>query len=107
MTKKSKGRTEREAAKAELHRAYTKDDGSHWDTTVGGFPIKSKWAKAQKKHKKDYPKLVSDIEHESSKFVDPWEEGPKKVKARPQKRAEGGRIGFAHGSKRPKGGWTD
>ena len=41
MTKKSKGQTKRERVKAELHRAHTKDDGSHWDTTVGGFPIKS------------------------------------------------------------------
>ena len=54
MTKKSKGRTKRDAAKAELHRAHTKDDGSSWTTTMGGFPIRSDWHKAQKKHKKDW-----------------------------------------------------
>ena len=106
MTKKSEGKTKRDRAKAELHRAHTKDDGSSWTTTIGGFPIESDWYKAQKKHKKDYPKLVKNIKYGSSKIVPPYEEGPHKVKPRPQKRAEGGRIGFAHGSKRPKGGWT-
>ena len=103
---KKGGKTKRQAAKSELHRAKAKSNGSHYTTTWGGFPIRSDWHKAQKKHKKDYPKLVSDIEHESSKIVPKYEEGPHKVKPRPQKRAEGGRIGFAHGSKRPKGGWT-
>ena len=105
MTKKSKGQTKRERVKAELHRAHAKDDGSHYTESWGGQSVRSDWHKAQKKHKKDYPKLVSDIKHESSKIVPPYEEGPHKVKPRPQKRAEGGRIGFAHGSKRPKGGW--
>ena len=31
---------------------------------------------------------------------------PIKIKSTPIERAKGGRIGFAHGSKRPKGGWT-
>ena len=105
MTKKSEGKTKRERVKAELHRAHTKDDGLHYTESGSGMSVRSDWHKAQKKYKKDYPGLVGDIEHEGSKFVDPWEEGPKKVKARPQKRADGGRIGFAHGSKRPKGGW--
>ena len=95
MTKKSEGKTKRERVKSELHRAHTKDDGSSWTTTMGGFPIRSDWHKAQKKHKKDYPKLVSDIEHESSKIVPKYEEGPHKVKASPKKRGDfkkGGRA---------------
>jgi len=95
MARVTGGRTKRDAAKAELHRAHTKDDGSSWTTTMGGFPIRSKWAKAKKKHEKDYPQLVSDIEHESSKIVPPYEEGPHKIKASPQKRGDfkkGGRV---------------
>ena len=34
---------------------------------------------------------------------EPWWKNRKKTKIY---KAEGGRIGFAHGSKRPKGGWT-
>ena len=88
MARVTGGRTKRQAAKSELHRTHTKDDGSSYDTTMGGFPIKSKWAKAKKKHEKDYPKLVSDIDHESSKIVPAYEEGAHKVKASPQKRGD-------------------
>ena len=32
---------------------------------------------------------------------------PINIKSTPKDKAKGGRVGFAHGSKRPKGGWKD
>ena len=72
MARVTGGRTKRQAAKAELLRAHTKDEGSHYDTTMGGFPIRSDWHEAQKKHKKDHPELVRNIE------VDAWKDSQSK-----------------------------
>ena len=100
MTKKSKGRTEREAAKAELHRAYTKDDGSHYTESWRGQNVRSDWHKAQKKYKKKYPKLVKNIEHDVKKLTDKaYEAGPRYKKPRPGSGSVNKRKGFIPGKK--------
>ena len=106
MTKKSEGKTKRDRAKAEIFKAKAKSKGGETDFDFSGYPQTSKYRKALTKHEKKFPQLTKNIEYNISKLVPPYEEGPHKVKPSPQKRAEGGRIGFAHGSKRPKGGWT-
>ena len=88
--KRGSPRTERDAAKAELHRAQIKSNGSHYTTTLGGFPIRSDWHKAIKKHEKKFPKLVKNIKYNTKKDF-------KKVKPSPQRRADGGRVGLKGG----------
>ena len=106
MTKKSKGRTKRDAAKAELHRAHTKDDGSHYSFDLSGFKDRSDWHKAQKKHKKDYPQLVKNIEVDAWKDSQSkkglWSDRPKvdKIHKKRSQHSIGGGVGIqTHGNK--------
>ena len=114
--KRGGGRTKRQAAASEIFKAKglkkAGEIGPGWNhplnplriiasgrsTNFSGYPEKSKYEKSLEKHKKKFPKLTKDIEYNRSKFVRGWEEGPKKVKPSPQKRADGGRIGLKKGS---------
>jgi hypothetical protein len=97
---KKGGKTKRQAAKSELHRSKAKSNGSHYTTTLGGFPIRSDWHKAQKKHKKKYPKLVKNIEHDVKKLTDKaYEAGPRYKKPRPGSGRVNKRKGFIPGKK--------
>jgi len=81
--------------------------------------VKSGKAKTKEHKKWDFeekvwrsvPGVESYIEGpQTGKFTDASSYGKKSKKSnisgKPKFKAEGGRIGFAHGSKRPKGGWT-
>ena len=72
MARVTGGRTKRQAAKSELLRAHTKDDGSHYSFDLSGFKDRSDWHKAQKKHKEDHPELVKAIE------ADAWKDSQSK-----------------------------
>ena len=62
---------------------------------------KKYWAK---KYKDSAKKFRESIKKEGPHKDEGYK--PIKIKSTPIERAKGGRIGFAHGSKRPKGGWT-
>ena len=94
MTKKSKGRTKRQAAASEIFKAQAKSNGGETDTTLGGFPVTSKYRKALTKHEKKFPKLTKNIEDDawaasqSKKGLSTYGHWPKKVKRSPQKRGD-------------------
>jgi len=113
MARVTGGRTKRQAAKSEILKAKGLEKAGKIGPGAGhplnplriiaegrssgfsGYPQKSTYEKALEKHKKDYPDLVGAIEHESSKIVPKYEEGPHKIKASPQKRGDfkkGGRA---------------
>jgi len=96
MTKRLKGKTEKDKAKSELVKAHALKKRA-WGSKMHPLnPIK--WHAASKaderfggglrsieeKWEKKYPKLVKDLKYERSKFVNTWEEGPKKVKPNPK-----------------------
>ena len=82
--------------------------------------VKSGKAKAKEHKKWDFEekgwRSVPGVKYyiegpQTGKFTDAGSHGKKSKKsniaAKVKFKAEGGRIGFAHGSKRPKGGWKD
>ena len=114
MTKRSEGKTKRERAKSEIFKAKGLKKagkiGPGWghplnpgriiasgmSTNFSGYPEKSKYEKSLEKHKKEFPKLVSNIKYDTKKEF-------KKVKPSHQKRSKhsiGGGIGIqTHGNK--------
>ena len=103
MTKKSKGRTKRQAAASEIFRAKAKSKGGETDFDFSGYPQTSKYRKALTKHEKKFPKLTKNIEDDSwsasqrKKGLSTYGHWPKRTKPSPQKRADGGRIELKRG----------
>ena len=112
MTKKSKGRTKRQAAASEIFKAKglkkAGEIGPGWNhplnplriiasgrsTNFSGYPEKSKYEKSLEKHKKKFPKLVKNIKDDDwaasqrKKGLSTYGHWPKKVKRSPQKRGD-------------------